>query len=295
MTDTAGDQSEIEGAAVAASSHAEDLFRAASTLLASGLHLHAVLALHRELHRTLGHIDNAGLPGSYSSSVQAEEEHRRLLAEYAQRRAQSKAASRLDLWRRLPAWASWGLVLVVTAGLSIRYAVAVVERVIWQRQYPEGNWTSRYYTSRRFEGSPLLRYDVGVDYDWGMQPPVETMPRDEWSARWDTCVVVTADVALEVRLVADDSSKLILDEVPLIEIKKPGRKDARVLLRSGLRHLRVDFQEGRRKAEVHLRGLNFDGTDSYHFQRPVLDGAEARCEERGAVSALPARSDGASP
>jgi len=248
------------------------------------------------LYRILGRIDNAGLPGSYTSSLQAEEEHRRLLAEYAQRRAQSKAAARLkDLWRRLPEWAPWAIVLVVTAGLVMRYAVAFADRVIWQRQYPEGNWISRYYTSRRFEGSPLIRYDVGVDYNWGMQPPVETMPRDEWSARWDTCVVVTADVALELRLVADDSAKLILDEVPLIVIKKPGRKDARLLLRSGLRHLRVDFQEGRRKAEVHLTGLNFDGTESYHFQRPVFDGAELRCEERAPVSVLSARGDGPSP
>jgi len=263
----------------------EDLLRAAALLLAGGVQLHAVRILHLEISRAMGQLDSAGLPVRYVSPLAAEEQHRRLLAQFGQRPAGRRG--RLG-WqgvrRRAPEWASWAIVIGVAAGLSLRYAWGLVDRAIWQHEHPDGQWISRYYDNTKFGGSPLVRYDLGVDYNWQKSPPAGAMQRSQWSVRWDTCVVVTADVTLELRLRAEQSAKLILDDKPAIHVKKPGHKDGKVHLRQGVRHLRIDFKKARGMGVVRLKGLDFRGTESYHFQRPILDGDEVRCEGQASHS-----------
>ena len=132
----------------------------------------------------------------------------------------------------------------------------------WARQNPEGNSISRYYPNPRFEGFPLVRYDVGVAHDFGSDAPAKSMLKDGFSARWDTCVVVAKDVTVPLRLVSDDGSTLSLDGVPQMQIgPEPGQASAAVLLRAGLRHLSVEFVELEGMALVRLEGLELLGTD----------------------------------
>jgi hypothetical protein len=255
----------------------ESLLRSASLLLAKGPHLPAVQLLHAEIQRILQprKLEIPGRP--YASRADAENLHRKLLDWSRQRRV----ASRFDFFplrRRLPEWLSWVTVLVVTGGLTLRYAYALASRANWKRQHPEGNWISRYYPRSNFAGSPLVRFDVGVDYDWGKGAPAQAMDRDHWSARWDTCVVVTSDVNLTLQLTADDSAQLIIDDALLLNVPKPGHTSTEVTLRQGIRHLRVDFQEQQGSAKVRLEGLNLDGTNSYTFDRPTLNGDTVRCD-----------------
>jgi len=163
--------------------------------------------------------------------------------------------------------------------LTLRYACSVLDEANWARQHPEGNWISRYYTNPRFEGFPLVRYDVGVNSDFDKRGPSKRGSGDYFSARWDTCLVVTRDVSVPLQMESDDHSTLWLDSVAQIEIAPgPGRKSGSVFLRQGLRHLRVEFVEELGMALIRLDGLELEGTDTYRFQRPVLEGEDVRCK-----------------
>lgn len=256
--------------------HPESLLRSASVLLAKEAHLPAVYVLHCEILRALGHSADSLRP--YNSRRDAEQRHRKLLDCYSKAHKSAQFSSHLTRLRlRLPEWASWTTILLLTVGLTLRYAWAVASRTNWAQQHPEGNWVSRYYPKHDFQGYPLVRYDVGVDYDWGSGAPAQAMARDHWSARWDTCVIVTSDVDLNLRLSADDSARLVVDEMTLLEVVKPGRAEGKVTLRQGTRHVRVDFQEKQGSARIRLEGINFEGTDLYNFERPELDGDTVRC------------------
>ena len=98
------------------------------------------------------------------------------------------------------------------------------------------------------------------------------MARDHWSAKWDTCVVANTEVELKLRLAADDKGKLLLDGVVQLEVRKPGAKKARVKLRRGVQHLQVEFQEGRRGAELRLDGLDFCREQFLSLSSPLAGG-----------------------
>jgi hypothetical protein len=257
----------------------DEMLQAAALLMGRGENLHAVMVLHREIRQSLEPLAESSPPEQYSSVRQAEEQHRSLVDLLARRRSWPARRSWLRDWRnRLPQWASWVIVIAVGGGLCLRYAWAALDRTKWQRQHPEGNWISRYYSNQKFEGYPLVRYDVGVDYDWGRGAPAKAMVRDRWSVRWDTCFVVQTDLTLDLQLISDDASKLIVDDVPVIQVgPKPGTSKGSVAFQRGVHRLRVEFQEGQGEALIHLQGLDFDGTETYAFQRPVLDGQEVRC------------------
>jgi hypothetical protein len=91
--------------------------------------------------------------------------------------------------------------------------------------------------------------------------------------------MVTRDVRVTLQMESDDRSTLWLDDVAQIEIAPgPGRNSGSVLLRQGLRHLRVDFIEEVGMALIRLDGLELDGTDAYRFRRPRLEGEDVHCE-----------------
>ncbi|MEO8183083.1 MAG: PA14 domain-containing protein [Deltaproteobacteria bacterium] len=234
--------------------------------------------MHKEIRRELGQPYDC-LP-SYLSQREAEEQHRQLWLESSQRSLSDEPGSWLQRWRqRLPQWTSWTIVTIVVGGLLLRYALAILDRTRWQHEHPEGNWISRYYSDPDFKDFLLSRYDVAVSYSWGRRGPSQAMARDQWSATWDTCMIATAPLELELRLVADDAGKFILDDSLQIRVRGRRPKSATVSIAPGVHHLRVEYQERRRGSKLQLQGLEFAGTGAYRFQRPHLEGVEMRCEE----------------
>ena len=264
---------------LAQSARREALLRSASVLLARRASLRAVRLLHSEIRRAWGEPEGALRSESYRSVREADEEHRRLSAEVARRRA--NGAGELT-WqhvrRRMTLWGSWAIVIGVFSLLTLRYTFALWAKARWARENPGGNWISRYYPKLNFLGSPVLRYDVAIDHNWGKAPPAESMARDNWSATWDTCVRVSADVALKLRLSADDRGSLLVDDVARIVVSRPGAKEETVQLPPGVYHLQVQYEERRRGAKVRLEGIESQGTDYYSLQRPILEQDEIRCE-----------------
>jgi PA14 domain len=257
-----------------------DLFESARVLLNRGGDIDAVHVLHLEIARSRAEARAVRLPPRYSSLAEARAYHAQLLAEGSQERVQpSRAKALRALFARRPEWSIRLAVAILAAGLTLRYAWAVSMGKNWARQNPEGNWVSRFYTNASFQGFPLVRYDVGVNHDFGSRGPADSAPKDGFSARWDTCIVVTKDVVVLLQLHSDDSSKLFLDGQLQFEVESgPGQTAASLSLHPGVRHVRVEFVERAGMALIRLDGLEPDGNGAYSFRRPVIDGNEVHCQ-----------------
>lgn len=260
-------------------SEVEGLFRAARVLLAEGGHLDALPLLHIAMQNALG-VAVAGAPRlRYRSQSEAREQHALLVLAWQERTLQRPAAGTLRaLWRRRPYWFTSALTGVIISLLALRYAWAT-HHADWARQHPEGSWISRFYATPDFQGYPLVRYDIAVNYDFGLSGAADSMPKDQFSARWDTCAVVAQEVTLSLRLDSDDSSTLWVDGMPQLAVEPgPGSNSGQVVLRQGVHHLSVDIIEKTGPAMIRLEGLEAEGVDAYHLQRPAIDGMEVRCQ-----------------
>jgi len=256
----------------------EELLRAAQLLLDRGLHLDAIGILHAEISRAIA-SDDAGSSPTPASLADARRHQSQLATQWRRQQTPPMRGAWLRLRRAVDAWTTKAIMLVVLAGLSLRYVWATSNKSAWPRQHPEGNWISRFYSNPSREGFPLVRYDVGINADFGVGAPARSMSGDHFSAVWDTCLVVTKDTSVVLELTSDDASKLVLDAVPQIEIgPTAGARSSTVLLRRGLRHLRVEFIENEGTAMVRLNGLDPDGNNSYRLERPVVQGNDVNCE-----------------
>jgi hypothetical protein len=254
----------------------EELLRAARRLLDQRVNLAGVYVLHSEVVRSLGEV--VRLPESYRSIAEAREQQLRLQSCLRGHAPQPAGNFLRRFLQRQPWWAPRAVAAALLILLTLRYAWAVTYRKNWARQNPEGNWIARYYAGSEFAGNPMLRYDVGIDVDFGTAAPITKLSTDNFSIRWDTCMVVTREVVVPLTLQADDAAQLFIDGQSQLQIEPgPGLLTAGVLLKPGLRHVRVDFVERTGTALVRLEGLELEGSEAYAFQRPSVSGLELTC------------------
>jgi len=78
-------------------------------------------------------------------------------------------------------------------------------------------WHGEYFDNRHFIGGPVLvRGDTEINFDWGVGPPVDWMPDDNFAVRWTRTVNFTPGYyRFAVR--ADDGVQLWIDENILID------------------------------------------------------------------------------
>jgi hypothetical protein len=170
-------------------------------------------------------------------------------------------------------------VLVLGLGLLVRSGASLFKMWGWKNEHAAGNWISRYYGNTRFEGTALMRNDLNASHDFRSRSPAPGIPKDRWSARWDTCLVVTQGTELSLELASDDGSKVLVDEVVQLEVgPRPGKKSGMISLQQGVRHLGVELVDKGGKSFVRLGGLNFEGSDTYTFRRPELEGDDVHCD-----------------
>jgi len=78
-------------------------------------------------------------------------------------------------------------------------------------------WHGEYFDNRDFVGGPVLvRGDSEINFDWGVRPPVDWMPDDNFSIRWTRTVNFTPGYYRFV-VQADDGVRLWLDQSIIID------------------------------------------------------------------------------
>jgi hypothetical protein len=95
--------------------------------------------------------------------------------------------------------------------------------VWWQLRETFTDWHGKYFDNRNMVGGPALERNdaanwraVGINFDWGVGPPVDWMPDDNFSVRWTRTVDFTPGYYRFV-VQADDGVRLWLDQSIIID------------------------------------------------------------------------------
>ncbi len=97
------------------------------------------------------------------------------------------------------------------------HGVTAGAHVWWQLMGNYTAWRGEYFDNPNLSGGPALeRNDVEINFDWGVAPPVNWMPDDNFSVRWTRQVNFTPGYYRFVVL-ADDGVRVWLDQTLLID------------------------------------------------------------------------------
>ncbi len=89
--------------------------------------------------------------------------------------------------------------------------------VWWEVRDGFTGWRGEYFDNRDFTGGPVLvRDDAAIDFDWGVGPPLDWMPDDNFSVRWTREVDFTPGYYRFVTL-ADDGVRVWVGDRILID------------------------------------------------------------------------------
>jgi hypothetical protein len=89
--------------------------------------------------------------------------------------------------------------------------------VWWQPRQSFATWHGEYFDNRDFVGGPVLvRGDAEINFDWGVGPPVDWMPDDNFAVRWTRTANFTPGYYRFV-LRADDGARLWLDQSVIMD------------------------------------------------------------------------------
>jgi glucose/arabinose dehydrogenase len=76
----------------------------------------------------------------------------------------------------------------------------------------DGGYSAEYYANRDLIGTPALtRVDDAVDFDWGSGGPSDSLPVNNFSARWTKTIDVADAGAYKFSVTSDDGARLYID------------------------------------------------------------------------------------
>ncbi|MEM6993382.1 MAG: PA14 domain-containing protein [Myxococcota bacterium] len=116
-------------------------------------------------------------------------------------------------------------------------------------------WRGEYYSNEEFKGKAEIDFTDKLEFNFGRGPPLESMPKDEFSIRWTTCLQVEEDGEFAFELTSDDGSRLFVDGVQVVDNWGPhGRraKDGSIDLEVGPHLLEVEYFDRRYEGKVKL-------------------------------------------
>jgi len=126
---------------------------------------------------------------------------------------------------------------------------------MWWRDARPGRWRGAYYPYDNFNGVPVVRRDKDVSFNWGRGRPRPQIPPDLFSVRWETCLDVGKREKAAFQLISNNGSRLYIDGDLVVDNWDNPKTRARggyYDLSKGSHHLRVDYRELRRTAQVQL-------------------------------------------
>ncbi len=163
-------------------------------------------------------------------------------------------------------------------------APAIVWVVVSDELPGKGPWRGEYHADRELEDEPVLRRDMDVDFDWDKSAPMDEIPPDKFSVRWDTCLELDEPAHLILQVRANDGARVFVDGETLIDAwerdaktRRRGFGSGELDLEAGIHHLRVEMFEGLSTAGITLVG-SLDGgvpkplpLDRLHYPGDEID------------------------
>lgn len=119
----------------------------------------------------------------------------------------------------------------------------------------EGPWRGRYYANTEFSGDPVEQSAHRIDFDFDREAPIAGIPKDDFSIRWDTCLVIEDETKLRFTATSDDGSRVLIDGDTIVDNWGDHAKRARsgaVTLEEGVYHLVVEYYDARYGGSMEL-------------------------------------------
>jgi hypothetical protein len=107
------------------------------------------------------------------------------------------------------------------------------------------NWRGEYYGNRDFSGSPLVRDDAALDFNWGTGAPAGTIPADGFAVRWTRTLQFNAGT-YRFHALADDGVRVWIDDQLVVDDWKDGgfgEVTAEIALAQSAHSLKVEYYE----------------------------------------------------
>jgi hypothetical protein len=126
---------------------------------------------------------------------------------------------------------------------------------------PAPRWRAAYYSNAGLEGQALIREERDINHDWKEHNPLEGIPEDNFSVRWESCLTLDSAQSVAFQLTSDDGARLLIDGQPVVDNWGQHARRTRgadVPLRAGVHHLLVEYSELGQAASVTL-AASFDG------------------------------------
>jgi hypothetical protein len=182
-----------------------------------------------------------------------ERHYRRLLRSSADTRRQvldrfggSRPCQQGRAFRRV-ALACGGLVLVAAAASIFLY-----------RKHFRPRWLASYYGNETLTGAPMrIVTEHDPNHDWGFGGPGIGLPTDSFSARFETCLVMTKPANVVFSVGSDDGSRLFVDDSKLIDswVEQTYMTHERATsLTAGVHRIRLEFFDHAWNAQVTFGG-----------------------------------------
>jgi hypothetical protein len=141
----------------------------------------------------------------------------------------------------------------LAVGVVAALAAAAVGAALWLRRPPV--WHVEYFRAANLT-DPIAN-DVASDVGghWGEGSPHSSVPADNFSARWQTCLVIDRPLDITFRLGSDDGSRLIVDGRTILDLWSShpyAERDATASLAVGAHELKVEHFDSGGNADLTL-------------------------------------------
>ncbi len=165
-------------------------------------------------------------------------------------------------------WSGGGLLL----GALLVGALLLGERA-------QMGWRASYYPRQAFRGEPVVQHDLEIAYRWKEKAPLPSFPRDGFSVRWESCLVLESDQTLAFRLGSDDGSRLWIEGEQVIDnwrVQGFHWEDGARALSAGRHRVKIEYFEKSGSSgmvfETHAGGLDGETLSPRIYRLPDADG-----------------------
>ncbi|HMP49176.1 MAG TPA: PA14 domain-containing protein [Oligoflexia bacterium] len=108
------------------------------------------------------------------------------------------------------------------------------------------DWRASYFVNPGLRGKPyLIREESSPNYNWDTKAPIEGLPPDLFSVRWESTLLASETCEAEFMIYADDGFQFFIDEKLVFEnnYQSNGKRIYKHNFSKGKYHLTLDYYE----------------------------------------------------